>query len=278
MGKMGLTDTFNLFNAAPTEMGRLAYASTVSGINSSHKTVNTTHSEKKKRDREDAISDLAELANETIRQSYERFQATYDDVTAFYDDADDRLDYLETQINAQIQGIESRTELLTGANGAAVYQDEQGVFYTVRDGERMAVTDGEELEALREQVNSIKADGQVVRTEAQQDRLVELTVLLTEALDLRGDVRDNRQEADTLKDNVEDDPSQAPEAEETLQYGRDDVEQRLEELEQKVEGLDANGRRFNQQHSFDQTPDDSVINKQMSSLPDKAPAAGFDLS
>ncbi|MEW7986721.1 MAG: hypothetical protein AB2799_13085, partial [Candidatus Thiodiazotropha sp.] len=147
---MGLTDTFNLFNAAPTEMGRLAYASAVSSVTSSHKTLDATHPEKKKKNREDAISDLAELAelaNETIRQSYERFQATYDDVTAFYDDADDRLDYLETQINDQIQDIESRTELLAGANGAAVYQDEQGGFYTVRDGKRMAVIDEEELEA-----------------------------------------------------------------------------------------------------------------------------------
>ncbi|MEW8073525.1 MAG: hypothetical protein AB2826_24200 [Candidatus Thiodiazotropha sp.] len=275
---MGLTDTFNMFNAAPTEMGRLAYASAVSSVTSSHKTLDATHPEKKKKDREDAISDLAELANETIRQSYERFQATYDEVKAFYDDADDRLDYLETQINDQIQGIESRTELLAGANGTAVYQDEQGGFYTVRDGERMAVTDEEELEALREQVNSIKADGQAVRTEAQQDKLTELTVLLTEALDLRGDVRDNRQEADTLKDKVEDDPSQAEEAEETLQRGQEDVERRLEEMERKIEGLDANGRHFNQQHSFDLAPDDSVIDKQMSSLPDKAPATGFDLS
>lgn len=278
MGKMGLTDTFNLFNAAPTEMGRLAYTSAVSSVTSSHKTLDATQPEKKKKDNEDVISDLAELANETIRQSYERFQATYDDVTAFYDDADDRLDYLETQINDQIQGIESRTEILAGANGAAVYQDEQGGFYTVRDGKRMAVIDEEELEALREQVNSIKADGQVVRTEAQQDKLTELTVLLTEALDLRGDVRDNRQEADTLKDKVEDDPSQAEEAEETLQRGRDDVERRLEELERKVEGLDADRRQNHQHHTVDQIPDDPVIDTQISSLTGKAPATGFDLS
>lgn len=257
--------------AVPTPLGRLAYASADFGVAALHKNAQewsanaTSQAEllarqggsarssvgpphQKERQKQKEASDRAA---EAIEQAYTQFQETYTTAMAFYDDADHRLDRLEARIKDQIHDIESQTELLEGKNGEAIYQDERGGFYTVRNNQRVMITDEEELKSLREQVRDINASGQSVRTEAQQATLVELTVMLADAMDLRGDVRDNRHETNRLNQDVENDPSKAAEADPKVREMKEGTEQRLDELERKVDGLEAKGNQFDQQQNVD---------------------------
>lgn len=257
--------------------------------NSSYTSVNSERSnqkafrtliedEQKKKEKRDANDDFVEMASIAIRQAYEDFQNFYAETTAFYDDADKRLDELEARINQRLQEMESKTELLTDDNGNAVYRDENGGFYKVENGQRMAITEEEEIENLREKVKAIEASGQTVRTENEQDVFVELQTALTETMDLQRDAERNRDEAEEWKRRVEEDHSQAPEANKRVQEDRTDTEQRLKDLEKRVDGLDAERRENDHQRVDEMSLNQSTVNDWAGSVSTRTdvPPAGLD--
>ena len=262
------------FNSAPSqELGNSSYTS-VNSERSNQKAFRTIiEDEQKKKEKRDANDDFVEMASIAIRQAYEDFQNFYAETMAFYDDADKRLDELEARINQRLQEMESKTELLTDDNGNAVYRDENGGFYKVENGQRMAITEEDEIESLREKVKAIEATGQTVRTENEQAVFVELQNTLTETMDLQRDAERNRDEAEEWKRRVEEDHSQAPGAHKRIQEGREDIEKRMKEMEQRVNGLDAKKERLDKQITTDQTSVATTVNDWKSSVPtDKPPA------
>lgn len=234
-----------------------------SSVASKHKTAKQREEENKQR--------AALLQAEAVRQAYEQFQDNFDDAMEFYDAADERLDDLEERINERLNEMESETELLTDDSGNAVYQDENGGFYKVENGQRIAITAVEEVASLKEKIRDIKASGQTVRTESEQDIFVQLQLALTETMDIRRDAEHNRDEAEELKREVERDHSKAPDANERLQKGRDDIEKRMKEMEKRVDGLDATKDRLDKQQTVDQAPESSTINDWKSSIPTDVP-------
>ncbi|MES9948984.1 MAG: hypothetical protein ABW118_08500 [Candidatus Thiodiazotropha sp.] len=171
---MGLKDTFSINSAGPTQLGRHpAYAGATSEkvLSSKFDRARDLAAQKKaeeKKERDSALDDLAVMAEEAARQAYEQFQDTYDNAIEFYDQTDQRLDELEDRINERIQEMEDKTELLTDSNGNAVYVDENGGFYKVENGQRVAITDAEEIASLNDKVRDIDASGQTIRTESEQ--------------------------------------------------------------------------------------------------------------
>ncbi|MBT3039193.1 MAG: hypothetical protein KME37_09670 [Candidatus Thiodiazotropha sp. (ex Codakia orbicularis)] len=259
---------FNLFNASPTKLGKLAHAGSVSSVR--HPYMKSASG---------ITLDNEEPDDQLLQAMLEQhFLSIFTNAIAFYDDADNRLDDLDNRIKERLNDIERQTELLEGPNSEEIYQDAQGGFYTLNSGHRQPITDQTTLDSLREQVRAIKASGQSVRTEAEQAKHTELMRLLTDTMDLKSDVRENRQEAETLKKQVENDPSLAPEATERIQQGQDDVKRRLDELDRRVNGLDAHANQEDHQQSFDENPDTPVVNRQLSLVSGSTPTNGFDLS
>lgn len=271
---MELKGTFNHFKADLTKLDRPpAYAGSISHnatASESDRTAEIARQKKKeeeKKEREEGIDDLASLAEETIRQAYERFQTTYTDAMAFYDDSDTRFDTLESRINGQIQEIESQTEQLTSQNGAAIYQDEQGGFYTVRDGERVTITDEEELESLRDQLRSIKASGQTVRTEEQSQHLDTLLLHLTDVMNARSDFGRDQQRMEEAKQRAENGHPPTAEERRALEDSTNNNRQRLAELERTTDGLDARRNQFGQKQTADQAPEAATVGDWKASIP-----------
>lgn len=289
-------------NAVPSKMGRPAYAGAVPdtevvqpksqewsanptsqqeliarqnpGVRSS--VIGSKRQSDLREQREAEEEDL--LLHEALRQAYELFQNTYAQTMAFYEQADTRIDTLEDRLKQQIHAIESRTELLVGSGGETVFEDESGGFYALKNGQRLMITDEESIKALRERARGITSSGKTVRTEAEQELLVESTRALTEAMDLRGDVRDNRLEAQNWKERVEDDPSLAAEAQEQIQQGREDVERRLEELEQRAESLDARLSGFEQREPVDLAANPRAVDNRLAGLSSGVPPTGLGIN
>ncbi|PUB88042.1 MAG: hypothetical protein DBP00_07370 [gamma proteobacterium symbiont of Ctena orbiculata] len=261
---------FNLFTASPIKLGKLAHTGSVSSLTNPWVAA-TSHDPDKKKDKEQRLSDLAQLAEQSIQQAYEQFQNTYDDAMAFYEDADTRLDDLEGRIKTRLNDIENRTELLTDENGSAVYRDEHGGFYKVENGQRIAITEEEEIEALRDKAKAIEASGQTVRTENEQGIFIQLQVALTETMDIKRDAGRNKDEADEWKRRVEEDPSLAPEGDKHIQKGKSDIEERMKEMEERVTGLDATKDKIDKQLTADQAPEASTVNEWKSSIPTEVP-------
>jgi hypothetical protein len=236
-----------------------------SGVSSHHKSA----TQKKREENSRAALTQAEA----IRQAYEQFQDSYDDAMAFYGDADQRLDDLENRINERLHDMESETELLTDENGIAVYRDENGGFYTIKDGQRTAITDAEDVATLREKSKAIEASGQRVRTESEQSTFLQLQAALTDTMDLRRDAHNNRAEAEEWKRRVDKDHTQAPEGNKRIQEGRADTEKRIKELEEKVDGLDVKVNNLDQQHSHDQGPVATTVSEWKTSIPSENPPA-----
>lgn len=213
---------------------------------------------------------------QVIQQAYEQFLKTYAETMAFYNDADHRIDNLEARIKYQLNDIESKTGLLQGNNGEAVYQNAQGGFYTVFDGEKSAITDKTATESLREQVKEVKSNGQTVRTEAQQENLVELTVMLTDTMNLREDAQENRNEASALKEQVEADKSFAPKADKILKHKVSELDGGVKALENKLNSMDAS-TAVDKTLQTDQSPDLLVVDGRLDGLRDSDPATSFGI-
>ncbi len=284
-GDMKLTDRFNLTRPDPTGLDReSAYANMTthnpieSKFNRTDERLRQQKKEAEKKRNEETIDDLAALAEETIRQAYEDFQANYEDTMAFYDDTDERLDDLEERINGRLQEMESKTELLTDDNGNAAYQDENGGFYKVENGQRVAIIAEEEVASLKEKVRDIKTSGQSVRTESEQGIFVQLQLALTDTMDIRRDAGRNRDEAEGLNREVERDHSKSPVASERLYKGRDDIEKRMKEMEERVDNLDAKTNDVDHEQTADQNPEADLIDSNKSTFSNNAPDTGFGLS
>ena len=282
---MELKGTFNHYNADLISLDRPpAYAGSIShNASSSNKTHTAEIARQKKKaeekkEREEGIDDLASLTEETIRQAYERFQETYSDAMEFYGDADSRLDDLETRINGQIQEIESETEQLSSQNGAAIYPDEQGGFYTVRDGERVTITDEDELESLRDQLRAIKASGQTVRTEEQSQHLDTLMLHLTDVMNARSDFNGDQQRMEAANQRAENGDPPTAEERQALEQSTSENRQKLEELEEKNAHLIAKGDELDHHQTTDQAHVTPTVSDWKASLPAQAnslPPAGI---
>lgn len=268
---------FNLFTASPIKLGKLAHTGSISSLTNPWVAA-TNHDPNNKKDKEQSLSDLALLAEQSIQQAYEQFQNTYDEAMAFYEDADTRLDDLEARIETRLNDIENRTELLTDENGNAVYRDENGGFYKVENGQRIAITEEEEIKALRDKAKAIEASGQTVRTESEQGIFIQLQVALTETMDIKRDAGRNKDEADEWKRRVEEDPSLAPEGDKHIQKGKLDIEKRMKEMEEKVDRLYEKGSQHDQQQTADQSPETGVIADHRSTFSGASPDTGLGLS
>ncbi|MEW8072605.1 MAG: hypothetical protein AB2826_19485 [Candidatus Thiodiazotropha sp.] len=274
---MSLKDTFSINSAGPTMLGRHpAYADATSrkALSSKFDRARDIEAQKKaeeKKERDGALDDLAVMAEEAARQAYEKFNDTYNNAIEFYDKTDQRLDELEDRINERIQDMEDKTELLTNSNGNAVYIDENGGFYKVENGQRVAITKAEEVASLNDKVKAIEASGQSVRTENEQDIFVQLQLALTDTMDIERDVGCNREEADEWKRRVDEDSSLAPDGNKQIQKGRNDIEERMKEMEEKVDRLFEKGSQRDQQMTADQSPEASTVNDWKSSIPTEAP-------
>ncbi|MEW8063281.1 MAG: hypothetical protein AB2794_03910 [Candidatus Thiodiazotropha endolucinida] len=281
---MSLKETFSIKSAGPTTLGRHpAYAGAASEkvLSSKFDLARDIEAQKKaeeKKQRDSVLDDLAVMAEEAARQAYEKFNDTYNNAIEFYDKAGQRLDELEDRINERIQEMEDKTELLTDSNGNAVYMDENGGFYKVENAQRVAITESEEIASLNDKVKAIEASGQSVRTESEQDIFVQLQLALTDTLDIGRDAERNRNEADEWKRRVEEDPSQAPEANKSIREGKDDIEKRLKEMEERVNGLDATKDELDRQLTTDQAPETGVIADHRSAFSGASPDTGLGLS
>lgn len=289
-----LRTAFNHLHTDPTSLGLPAYASAASEPQDAQQWSANATSQKEllarqsagarssvtgQRDRtndekqQDARENERHLRQILILQSYERFQDTYSDTVTFYDDAALRVDDLQQRIEEKLQNLENETELLRDQKGEAVFQDNEGGFYKVDKDQREAVTDETQLESLHQQVAGITADGKAVRTEAQQARFVELTMMMTDNIDLRDDIQENRLEADALNQKVEDDHSLAEEADDSLRAGRDDVESRLNELEQRFDRLDASMREYDQGRTVDVAADPATLDNDLAGMMSTTPSS-----
>ena len=274
---MSVKETFSINSAGPTTLGRhhaYAGASSEKVLSSKFDLARDIEAQKKaedKKERESALDDLAVMAEEAARQAYEQFQNAYNNAIEFYDQADQRLDELEDRINERIQEMEDKTELLTDSNGNAVFQDENGGFYKVENDQRVTITEAEEIASLNDKVKAIEASGQSVRTESEQDIFVQLQIALTDTMDIGRDAERNRDEADEWKRRVDEDPSLAPEGNKKIQKDRDDIEGRMKEMEERVNGLDATKDRLDKQLTADQAPEASTVNDWKSSIPAEVP-------
>ena len=216
---------------------------------------------------ENDSSFAATVALETIQRAYERFQTTYAETMAFYDAAGGRIDTVERRLQEQIDDIERRTEQLEGPNGEVFYPDGQGGFYTLRDGERVTISDPATVEALSAQARAIAASGKTVRTESEDAHLISLTQTLTEAEDLKGEVDQARSRAEGWNARVEEDRSLAREADKAISADRATIEKRLEALEQNVNGLEFRGESLDPRNAADHTPEEAPISEWRATAP-----------
>ncbi len=277
--RMVLKEEFNLFNAAPTQLGRLAYASAALNINNEWLESNATNPQHKKdKQKEDETEDLAQLALETIRQAYEQFQNQYAETMAFYDDAEERLNRLEARINDRINDLDSKTELLTDQNGMDVYLDQEGNFYRLEQDQQIPITDEDEIESLKTKVQTIEGAGKSVRSEDQQNDYLYLSNLLTDKMNLDADMSARRAEAKDLNAEVEKDHSKAPEATEKMSQSREEIKEKLEKLEREVDDHDFARRQYHEHQLEDEAPETDVIANNRSAFTSTPPDTGFSFS
>ncbi|MES9948985.1 MAG: hypothetical protein ABW118_08505 [Candidatus Thiodiazotropha sp.] len=97
-------------------------------------------------------------------------------------------------------------------------------------------------------------------------------------MDIGQDAKRNREEADEWKRRVEEDPSLAPEGNKHIQKGSNDIEERMKEMEEKVDHLFEKGSQHDRQQTADQSPETSVIAEHRGAFSGVSPDTGLGLS
>lgn len=273
------TSEFNLFNASPSQLGRLAFSNVAFNINNPWVEIDAINPQHKKdKQKEEAKKDLAQLALDAVQQAYEQFKIDYAAAMAFYHDAEQRLQGMEARINKQLAELDSQTELLTGSKGEAVFLDENRQFYRMENERRVLITEEDEIESLKSKIQTIEETGKTVRSESQQNDYLYLSNLLADKMDLDKDLATKRSEAKDLNAEVEQDHNKAPEASKQMSQDREDIKREIDELENRFDSFEATRNKLDQQQTANHAPNASFIDNHLDDFSNKAPTSGFDLS